>query len=155
MTRASFGLLRTQAFRIVLVYVLLFAFSVSALLFFTYWNTRRTLDAQTDQIIEAEITGLNEQYQRLGIRGLDESVMNRSLHPGPARSISWPTPQHRVLAGNLDSWPSITDDPGNFVEFDYERRLNGVQDDPPRARAAVPAADAGRRFLSAGRRGCA
>ena len=66
MARAGFRLLRTQAFRIVLVYVLLFAFSVSALLFFTYWNTRRTLDAQTDQIIEAEITGLSEQYQQSG-----------------------------------------------------------------------------------------
>jgi signal transduction histidine kinase len=127
MTRASFGLFRTQAFRIVLVYVLLFALSVSALLYFTYWNTRRTLDAQTDQIIEAEITGLNEQYQRLGIRGLDESVMNRSLHAGQALYILADT-QHRVLAGNLDSWPSITSGAGNFVEFDYERRLSGVQD---------------------------
>jgi signal transduction histidine kinase len=127
MTRASFGLLRTQAFRIVLVYVLLFALSVSALLYFTYWNTRRTLDAQTDQIIEAEITGLNEQYQRLGIRGLDESVMNRSLHGGEALYILADT-QHRVLAGNLDSWPSITTHPGNFVEFDYERRLNDIPD---------------------------
>jgi len=72
--------------------------------FFTYWNTRRTLDAQTDQIIEAEITGLNEQYQRLGIRGLDESVMNRSLHPGQALYILADA-RHRVLAGNLDSWP--------------------------------------------------
>jgi signal transduction histidine kinase len=123
--RSSFGLLRTQAFRIVLVYVLLFAFSVGALLFFTYWNTRRTLDDQTDQIIEAEITGLNEQYQRLGVRGLDESVMNRSLHPGQALYILADS-AHRVLAGNLDSWPSITNAPGNFVEFDYERRVNGV-----------------------------
>jgi signal transduction histidine kinase len=123
--RSSFGLLRTQAFRIVLVYVLLFAFSVGALLFFTYWNTRRTLDDQTDQIIEAEITGLNEQYQRLGVRGLDESVMNRSLHPGQALYILADS-AHRVLAGNLDSWPSITNAPGNFVEFDYERRVSGV-----------------------------
>ena len=67
-------LLRTQAFRIVLVYVLLFALSVAALLAFTYWNTRRTLDAQTDQIIEAEITGLAEQYSHLGVRGLVEAV---------------------------------------------------------------------------------
>jgi signal transduction histidine kinase len=125
MMRASLRLLRTQAFRIVLVYVLVFAFSVSALLFFTYWNTRRTLDAQTDQIIEAEITGLNEQYQRLGIRGLDESVMNRSLHPGQALYVLADS-MHRVLAGNLDSWPSVTGDTGNFVEFDYERRMNGV-----------------------------
>jgi signal transduction histidine kinase len=125
--RASLRLLRTQAFRIVLVYVLLFAFSVSALLFFTYWNTRRTLDAQTDQIIEAEITGLNEQYQRLGVRGLDESVMDRTLHPGQALYVLADS-QHRVLAGNLDSWPAVTGDTGNFVEFDYERRLNSVQE---------------------------
>src|SRR5580698_2675145 len=127
MMRASFRLLRTQAFRIVLVYGLLFAFSVSALLFFTYWNTRRTLDDQTDQTIEAEITGLNEQYERLGIRGLNESVMSRSLHPGQALYILTDS-AHRYLAGDLDSWPSITTDPGNFVEFEYERPVNGVPD---------------------------
>ena len=127
MTRASLRLIRSQAFRIVLVYVVLFAFSVSALLFFTYWNTRRTLDAQTDQIIEAEITGLNEQYQRLGVRGLDESVMYHSLHSENGQALySLADDHHRVLAGNLDSWPGVKPDTGNFVEFDYERRVNGV-----------------------------
>ena len=72
--RTKPGILRTQAFRIVLAYVLLFAFSVTALLVFTYWNTRRTLDAQTDQIIEAEITGLNEEYHHFGLPGLVETV---------------------------------------------------------------------------------
>jgi hypothetical protein len=123
--RAGFRLLRTQAFRIVLVYVLLFAVSVSALLFFTYWNTRRTLDGQTDQIIEAEITGLSEQYQRLGVRGLGESVMSRSLHGGQELYLLTDS-AHRILAGNLDTWPAITADSNNFVEFDYERRVNGV-----------------------------
>ena len=123
--RAAFRLLRTQAFRIVLVYVLLFAFSVTALLFFTYWNTRRTLDDQTDQIIEAEITGLSEQYQRQGLHGLGESVMSRSLHGGQALYLLTDS-SHRPLAGNLDAWPAITVNPDNFVEFDYERRMNGV-----------------------------
>jgi signal transduction histidine kinase len=123
--RAGFRLLRTQAFRIVLVYVLLFAISVSALLFFTYWNTRRTLDAQTDQIIEAEITGLSEQYQRLGVRGLGEIVMSRSLRGGQALYLLTDA-SHRPMAGNLDAWPAITANPDNFVEFDYERRMNGV-----------------------------
>ncbi|HWY62280.1 MAG TPA: HAMP domain-containing sensor histidine kinase [Rhizomicrobium sp.] len=123
--RTNFRLLRTQAFRIVLVYGLLFAFSVSSLLFFTYWNTRRTLDDQTDQTIEAEITGLSEQYTRLGVRGLEESLTNRQLHPGAGQALYILTDSaHRFLAGNLDSWPSITTDPGNFVEFAYERRTN-------------------------------
>ncbi|MGH6827759.1 MAG: HAMP domain-containing protein, partial [Rhizomicrobium sp.] len=125
MMRTGFPLLHTQAFRIVLVYVLLFALSVSALLFFTYWNTRRTLDAQTDQIIEAEITGLSEQYQRLGLRGLAESVMSRSLHGGEALYLLTDE-AHRPIAGNLTLWPSVTANGGNFVEFDYERSINGV-----------------------------
>ena len=53
------SILRTQAYRIVLVYVTVFAVSVTALIAFTYWNTKRALDEQTDQIIEAEITGLS------------------------------------------------------------------------------------------------
>ena len=125
MMRVGFRLVRTQAFRIVLVYVLLFALSVSALLFFTYWNTRRTLDSQTDQIIEAEITGLSEQYQRLGLRGLAESVMSRALHGGQALYLLTDS-AHRVIAGNLKSWPGITPNGGDFVEFDYERLVNGV-----------------------------
>ena len=100
MMRAGFRLLRTQAFRIVLVYVLLFAISVSALLFFTYWNTRRTLDDQTDQIIEAEITGLSEQYQRLGLRGIAESVMSRALH-GEQGIYLLADGSRRPVAGNL------------------------------------------------------
>ena len=148
--RNSFRLLRTQAFRIVLVYVALFAFSVSALLFFTYWNTRRTLDDQTDQIIEAEITGLSEQYQRGLLSGLAESVTNRSLHPGQALYILADA-QHRRIAGNLDSWPTITPDatsnPGNFVEFDYERPALRPADGPETRRArgrviSVPTMDA-------------
>jgi signal transduction histidine kinase len=120
---ASFRLLRTQAFRIVLIYVVLFVVSVAALLFFTYWNTRRTLDAQTDQIIEAEITGLAEQYQRLGLRGLAESVISRSLHAGQSIYLLADY-QHHILAGNLNAWPTITQNPGNFIEFDYERDIN-------------------------------
>lgn len=122
--RADFTVLRSQAFRIVLIYALLFAFSVTALLAFTYWNTRRTLDAQTDQIIDAEITGLAEQYHNLGLHGLYEAVNGRSQRGSLALYVLTDR-THRVVAGNLDSWPHIAAAPGNFVEFDYERRING------------------------------
>src|SRR6201996_1586395 len=123
--RAGFRLFQTQAFRIVLVYVLLFAISVSALLFFTYWNTRRTLDAQTDQIIEAEITGLNEQYQHFGLPGLVETVRSRSLHQGQALYLV-ADGLHHIVAGNLEFWPQVSPTaPGSMVEFDYDRPLDG------------------------------
>jgi len=90
---------KPRLFRIVLVYVLLFAFSVTALLFFTYWNTRRTMDAQTDQIIQADIIGLNEQYQHFGLPGLVETIRTRSLQQGQALYL-WPT-------ACTISWPAI------------------------------------------------
>jgi signal transduction histidine kinase len=122
--RTKPSLLQTQAFRIVLVYVLLFAFSVTALLFFTYWNTRRTLDAQTDQIIEAEITGLDEEYRHFGLPGLVETVRSRSLHLG--QSIYFlGDGLHHFLAGNLEFWPQISGAPGDMVEFDFERPVDG------------------------------
>ncbi|MEI7791062.1 MAG: HAMP domain-containing sensor histidine kinase [Alphaproteobacteria bacterium] len=121
--RTKPGLLQTQAFRIVLVYVLLFAFSVTALLFFTYWNTRRTLDDQTDQIIEAEITGLREEYQHFGLPGLVETVRARTLHQGQALYMLSDNKRH-VLAGNLAFWPQVSE-MGRVVEFDYERPVDG------------------------------
>ena len=121
--RTKPGLLQTQAFRIVLVYVLLFAFSVTALLFFTYWNTRRTLDDQTDQIIEAEITGLREEYQHFGLPGLVETVRARTLHQGQALYMLSDN-QHHVLAGNLAFWPQVSET-ANVIEFDYERPVDG------------------------------
>jgi signal transduction histidine kinase len=123
--RGGFRLVRTQAFRIVLIYVLLFAVSVTALLGFTYWNTRRTMDAQADQIIQAEITGLSEQYQRLGWQGLYQIVTERSMHGGSALYML-ADGEHRRIAGNLTVWPSVTTDPGDYVEFDYERPVSNA-----------------------------
>src|SRR6201996_4422757 len=123
--RAGFRLFQTQAFRIVLVYALLFALSMTALLFFTYWNTRRTLDAQTDQIIEAEITGLNEQYQHFGLPGLVETVRSRSLHQGQALYLV-ADGLHHIVAGNLEFWPQVSPTaPTAMVEFDDARLVNG------------------------------
>lgn len=122
--KASFPLLRTQAFRIVLIYALLFVLSVAALLAFTYWNTRRTLDAQTDQIIEAEIAGLSDAYQHQGLRGLAEAVRERSTHGDQALYVLSDGLRH-VISGNLDTWPQTVATPDNFVEFDYERPIDG------------------------------
>jgi signal transduction histidine kinase len=133
--RTKPSLLQTQAFRIVLVYVVLFAFSVTALLFFTYWNTRRTLDSQTDQIIEAEITGLSEQYQHFGLQGLVEAVRARTLHQGQTLYFL-SDGQHHMVAGNLDPWPQVSDTPGDMVEFDYERPVDGKME-ARRARGRV------------------
>ena len=70
---------RTQAFRIIAIYVGIFAISALALVGFVYWNTAIVLDTQNDETIEAEITGLVEQSQRQGLPGLTDVIIGRSV----------------------------------------------------------------------------
>lgn len=104
---------------------MVFAISAAALVGFTYWNTKHALDSQTDETIEAEITGLAEQYQRLGLGGLTDVIISRSIRGGPGLYLLTDV-QHRPIAGNLDAWPKVIERPGHFVEFDYEKRIGGV-----------------------------
>lgn len=126
------GIFRTQAFRIVLIYIVLFGVSASALIAFAYWNTTRTLDAQSDQVIEAEITGLSEQYQQLGLRGLAQLISTRAMHGGGGLYLLVDSGKSPV-AGNLDGWPRALAQTRNVIEFDYERRV-GNQSERRRAR---------------------
>jgi len=121
----GFRLFRTLAFRIVLVYLALFAVSAGALAGFTYWNTKRALDEETDQTIQAEIAGLSEQYQRQGLGGLTDVITARSMHAGQGLYLLV-GPLGHPLAGNLDAWPTVKRTGNRFVEFDYERRIGGI-----------------------------
>lgn len=141
------GVLRTQAFRILLVYLIVFAISAAALVAFSYWNTRRALDAQTDQTIEAEIVGLSEQYQRLGIGGLVDVIISRSAHGTQGLYLLTNGTGH-LLAGNLDAWPRIKQQSSRFVEFDYQRRFDN-QTENRRARGRVFLLPGGLRLLVA------
>jgi len=115
---------RTLAFRIVAVYLAVFALSAAAIVAFTYWSTARALNAQTDQIVDTDISGLSERYQRFGLAGLTDAIVNRSAHGGAALYLLSDS-DHRPIVGNLDSWPNLTGAGGNLVEFDYERRVGG------------------------------
>lgn len=119
------SLLRTQAFRIVLIYLVMFAASVSVIVAFTYWNTVRALKAQTDQIIEAEIVGLEEQYQREGLQGLTDVIAGRSVRGSQGLYLLTDS-NHRIIEGNLDRWPVTQGNPKSFVEFEYQRRTGGA-----------------------------
>lgn len=119
--------LRTLAFRVVLIYVTVFALSAAAIVAFTYWNTKRALDAGTDQVIEAEITGLSEQYQRLGLAGLTDVLIGRSSHGGSSLYLLTDN-RERPITGNLDGWPDNQVRDGEFIEFDYMRGTGGKQE---------------------------
>jgi len=54
----TLSVLGTQSFRIVAVYLAIFALSATALLGFVYCNTTFVLDRETDETIRAEVQKL-------------------------------------------------------------------------------------------------
>ena len=146
-------LLRTNAFRLAALYFALFAASVLALLGFIYFSTADFIERQTEATIDAEITGLREQYQERGLPGLLEIIHARSTaaqHSNPRRLYLVTDPALHPLAGNLSAWPQARADPPRLD------RLSGRSAD---AQAASPQNDnalrlglrAARRLPPAGR----
>ena len=89
-----------------LLYLLLFAFSVVVLLGFIYWRTEGFLVSQTEETINAEILGLSERYELLGLAGLIH-IINERITNDTIRSSIYLLADTELhpLAGNLDRWP--------------------------------------------------
>jgi signal transduction histidine kinase len=117
----AFGkLVRTTAFRLTLVYLLLFAIFAASLLGYFAWNTRRMITEQIAETVSSELTQLTDEYSRGGIRGLATAVEARSLRPG-ANLYLVTTPQGQGVAGNVGSIaPGVMDQSG-WVETYYTR----------------------------------
>jgi len=99
----AFGkLIRTTAFRLTLVYLLLFALFAASLLGYFAWNTRRLITEQITTTVNAEIGEISDIYARLGLRGLVFTIENRALRPG-ANLYLVTTPAGLAVAGNVGS----------------------------------------------------
>jgi len=114
-------LLRTSTFRLALTYFGLFAISVMALLGLIYYDTVVYADQQLDETIDAEITGLAEQYRQRGLTGLI-SIIEERADPGRGGSTLYllTDRQQRPLAGNLSGWPDVTVGPDGWMRFPLE-----------------------------------
>jgi signal transduction histidine kinase len=113
-------LLRTTAFKLTLVYLTVFALFAAFLLGYFAWNTRRLITEQIMQTVDAEISGLSEQYRLGGIRRLVFVIDARARRPGSSLYLVT-TPAGEGLAGNVGSLSSgILDNPG-WIETVYRR----------------------------------
>src|SRR5882757_4185624 len=113
-------LLRTTAFKLTLVYLTVFVLFAAFLLGYFAWNTRRLITEQITQTVDAEITGLAEQYRQGGIRRLVLIVDSRSRRPGSSLYLVT-TPAGEGLAGNVGSLATgVLERPG-WSETAYRR----------------------------------
>jgi len=113
-------LLRTTAFQLTLVYLLIFILFAVSLLGYFALNTRRLITEQITRIVTTEIGRLREQYNEAGIRGLVLVLDMRSRRPGSSLYLVT-TPTGEGLAGNVGSLePGVLDHPG-WLETSYRR----------------------------------
>ena len=142
----AFGkLIRTTAFRLTLVYLLLFALFAASLLAFFAWNTRRLITEQITTTVNAEASEINEIYLRRGLRGLAFTIGNRALRPG-ANLYLLTTPTGVALGGNVASLsPGVMATTG-WSETSY-RRLEDNDNAEHRALVKVPELSNGFRLL--------
>ena len=138
-------LLRTTAFQLTLVYLLIFILFAVSLLGYFALNTRRLITEQITNTVNAEINGLRELYMQGGIRRLVIVVDLRSRRPGSSLYLVT-TPAGESLAGNVDSLePGVLDHPG-WVETPY-RRIEAPEDVEHRALVQVVQLSGGFRLL--------
>ena len=79
----AFGkLLRTTAFKLTLVYLTVFALFAASLLGYFAFNTRRLITDQITRTVNAEVTGLTQQFNSGCIRRLVLIVVARARRPG-------------------------------------------------------------------------
>ncbi|HEV8029332.1 MAG TPA: HAMP domain-containing sensor histidine kinase [Stellaceae bacterium] len=130
-------LLRTNAFRLAAIYFGLFAVSVSALLVFIYFSTADFIEQQTEVTIDAEITGLREQYRERGLAGLVEIIRARVAGQHSDTSLYLITDATlQPLAGNISGWPGAVPARPTRISFPVHSK-SPAGDDSDTALAAV------------------
>jgi signal transduction histidine kinase len=117
----SAELLRSSSFRLSFIYMVLFASSVLILLGFIYWSTVSYMADQTDATIEAEITGLAEQYREGGLNDLVSTIKQRIARDPDSSSVYlFASPTYQALAGNITTWPETEPDEDGWLNFELK-----------------------------------
>ncbi|MBR0713990.1 ATP-binding protein [Bradyrhizobium liaoningense] len=117
----AFGkLIRTTAFRLMLVYLLLFAMFAASLLGYFAWNTRRLITEEITQTVNVETAEINDIYIGRGLYGLARAIEYRSLRPN-ANLYLVTNPSGQAIAGNVGSLaPGVMATRG-WIETAYRR----------------------------------
>src|SRR5256885_5535460 len=111
----------THAFRLAALYFLVFAASVLGVLLFVYLTSASFVERQTEATLDAEITGLAEQYAQRGLSGMIQIVAARSAGDrGDGMLYLIANRDGRPLAGNITGWPEGTPTASGSLSFQIE-----------------------------------
>ncbi|MEX1081018.1 MAG: HAMP domain-containing sensor histidine kinase [Halofilum sp. (in: g-proteobacteria)] len=140
-------LLKSSTFRIALIYMVLFAGSVAALLGFVYYATAGYLSRQTDAAIATEAAELAGRFQQGNVAALAREISTKAAANIGQRSVYLLADENlSPIAGNINRWPEeVQPDQGGWLEFSLSGTRGGP--DPVRARQYRVGPDSGLHLL--------
>lgn len=113
---ANTNIFRTSTFRLVAIYLLVFAISAGAILAYVFWSTVGLMERQIQETIQAEVLGLADQYKQRGLQGVVEVIHNR-VNDQNGTLYLLVDPKGTRIVGNLEAMPRPT--PGDSVWIDF------------------------------------
>jgi len=125
-------LFRSSTFRLALLYMGIFSVSVFLLLAFIYWSTAGYMVRQTEATIEAEMTGLSEQYDLAGMTGLTSVIRERlSRYPSGRSLYLLVDHQFKPILGNFGEWPKGKRSDQGWFRLQVEIERSGLSEKYP------------------------
>lgn len=115
-------MLRDARTRLICASVTLSVGVAALVLTFVYVAVTSIIEAETRSVVEAELAGLQDDYQRLGVLGLAAAIERRSKSSDRRDAIYLLADSRgRAIAGNLGAWPPNVKPGGGWVELDLIR----------------------------------
>jgi signal transduction histidine kinase len=99
-------IVRTTAFKLSVLYIAVFTGLSGFLLYYISQNTNQLMAGQVVQTVDAEISGLADEYVRGGIRALVESVERRARRPDASLYLVTDF-TGSAIAGNISRLPTV------------------------------------------------
>ena len=115
-------MLRNATTRLIAVHLLLVALSTAGVLAFLYWSTNSLIEGEMREVVNAELTGLSEDYQRRGTLGLARAIDRRLASAEERDAVYLLTDAYGGrIAGNLEAWPPTVAPGSGWVELKLYR----------------------------------
>ncbi len=111
-------LFRTTVFKLSLAYLAISAIGAGIVNSDIGWKMNRLVTEQITQTIDADITGLSEQYTQGGLRRLVNIIQRRTRRPGAGLYLVT-TPAGEPIAGNIARLPPSVLASSGLVETEY------------------------------------
>ncbi len=115
-------MLRNATTRLIAVHLLLVAASTGAVLGFLYWSATSLIEGEVREVVNAELTGLAEDYRSRSVLGLARTIDRRLESAARRDAVYLLTDAYgRRITGNLEAWPPTVTPGSGWVELELYR----------------------------------